>query len=65
MGSRTWTPAQPLGVHRYGMVEEDSGGRGNDNATPMPSAPIGVEPKLERLDNGLLVVSGGRKWLMP
>ena len=50
---KTWTPARPL-----------DGGRGKDEAaSPIPSAPIGVEPKLERLNNGLLVVSAGRPGL--
>ena len=56
---RTWTSAQPLSRH-------SGGGRGreeNANANPIPSAPIGVEPKLGRLNNGLLVVSGGRPGL--
>tara|TARA_B110000208_G_scaffold179614_2_gene228584 strand:- start:5271 stop:6548 length:1278 start_codon:yes stop_codon:yes gene_type:complete len=50
---RTWTPAQPL----RGSSEEQPG-----DGT-IPSAPIGVEPKLERLNNGLLVVSAGRPGL--
>ena len=50
---RTWTPAQPLS----GSSEEQRG-----DGT-IPSAPIGVEPKLERLNNGLLVVSAGRPGL--
>lgn len=52
---KTWTPARPLSASR-GNGEEEAG-------SPIPSAPIGVEPKLERLNNGLLVVSAGRPGL--
>ena len=54
---RTWTPAQPLS----GSSEEQPG-EGTLPST-LPSTPIGVEPKLERLTNGLLVVSAGRPGL--
>ena len=53
---RTWTPAQPLSGGRRGEEGEES-------ASPIPSAPIGVEPKLGRLNNGLLVVTAGRPGL--